>query len=383
MEQLRAELDKYQQYLASDPGNVNLVAQVADLQFQLGEFDAARQLLQQALAQRGSNPGLMFRLSNIALATGVPEEAVEILKGLQAQGVDNASVQYNLAYAYMYEREFVQAREILERIVSAEDDAVPGAPVLLARCYHHLGDVDKAVELGKAYLEHHPQDQEALGVLSLAAYDSGDEIAAKRWATDAIQYNDSNLEARITLGSMSLSTQDYETAEQHFRRALEKHPDSGRAWSGQGLADMLKLEVDEALDSLNKAVQYMPNHIGTWHALAWCQIIKNDLEGAKASLNKAMDIDRNFGETHGGLAVIAYVQGDKETAKTESRKAILLDPMSFSGRFAESLLTQDTDPEAAQEMITDIMKSSIGADGKSLQEILLGYMRKRNDTPTH
>jgi Flp pilus assembly protein TadD len=140
---------------------------------------------------------------------------------------------------------------------------------------------------------------------------------------------------------------------------------------------MLKLDLDAAMDALQKAVKYMPNHIGTWHALAWCQIIKNDLDGAKTSFDEAMKIDRNFGETHGGLAVIAYVQGDKETAKTESRKAVLLDPMSFSGRFAESLLLQDTDPEAAREMISNIMQSSIGDDGKSLQEILSGYMSKQ------
>lgn len=375
IEALRTSLDKYLGYLKSDPGNVDLVSQVADLQYQLGDFDDARQLLQQTLAKGAQHPGLMYRLSNIAIATGHPDEAIEILRGLQSQGVDNASIQYNLAYAYMFEKDYEQARQQLERIIAANDTTVPTTPVLLGRCYHHLGELEKAIELGRKYIEQHPQDQEALGVFALAAFDEGNNEDAKRWAQQAVEINDANLEARVALGSLKLAEQEYEAAGKDFQAALKGNPQSGRAWSGQGLVDMLSLDMDTAIASLQKAVQYMPNHIGTWHALAWCQIMKNDLAGAKQSFDKSMDIDHSFNETHGGLAVVAYLQGDKQTAKTEARKAVLLDSQSFSGRFAESLLMQDTDPAEAQKMVSNILQSQI--DGKSLQETVIKSMRKR------
>jgi len=375
IEALRTSLDKYLGYLKSDPGNVDLVSQVADLQYQLGDFDDARQLLQQTLAKGAQHPGLMYRLSNIAIATGHPDEAIEILRGLQSQGVDNASIQYNLAYAYMFEKDYEQARQQLERIIAANDTTVPTTPVLLGRCYHHLGELEKAIELGRQYIDQHPQDQEALGVFALAAFDEGNNEDAKRWAQQAVEINDANLEARVALGSLKLAEQEYEAAGKDFQAALKGNPQSGRAWSGQGLVDMLSLDMDTAIASLQKAVQYMPNHIGTWHALAWCQIMKNDLAGAKQSFDKSMDIDHSFNETHGGLAVVAYLQGDKQTAKTEARKAVLLDSQSFSGRFAESLLMQDTDPAEAQKMVSNILQSQI--DGKSLQETVIKSMRKR------
>jgi len=129
------------------------------------------------------------------------------------------------------------------------------------------------------------------------------------------------------------------------------------------------------LDSLMNAVKYMPNHIGTWHTLAWCQLLRDDIAGAKESFEKAMDLDHNFGETHGGIAVVAYLQGDKDLARKETRKAIMLNPYSFAGRFAESLLTNDTDPEKAQQMINDILSSQIGNKGETLTTILTDFMK--------
>jgi len=374
-EQIRSNIEKFQRFLDQDPTNINLVTQLVDLQYQIGDFDKARELLVKTLASGPNEPGLMFRLSNVALAQGEVDEAVEILKGLQAQGIDNATIQYNLAYAYMYKSLFSEAREILERLTQTQQENVAGVSMLLGRCYHHLGELEKAVELGKEYIPSHQNDQEAIGVFSLAAYDAGDESVARQWAQNAIKLNNDNLEARIVLGSIALSGNDFNSAEENFQIALAKYPTNGRAWSGQGMADLLKLDMGRALESLENAVKYMPNHIGTWHTLAWCQLLRDDIAGAKESFDKAMELDRNFGETHGGVAVVAYLQGDKETAKIETRKSIMLNPYSFAGRFAESLLTNDIDPDKAQQMINDILSSQIGNKGETLTTILTDFMK--------
>ena len=51
--------------------------------------------------------------------------------------------------------------------------------------------------------------------------------------------------------------------------------------------------------------------------------------------------------------------------------------MSFSGRFAESLLLQDTDPKAAQALIRNIMQSRLGPEEQSLQQTLTRFLKKQ------
>jgi tetratricopeptide (TPR) repeat protein len=376
-------LARFKSYHEQDSGNIQLILQVADLHYQLGEFDEAREVLQKGI-DLTEDPGLYFRLSNVEIASSHFDEAIAALHKIQELGVDNPAVHYNLGYALMFKGDFQNATEQLEPLSEIGDQSVERTPVLLARCYHHLGQLERAIELGTQYVQKHPSEPEALGVLALLNYDSEHEQEAVKFAKKALENDTFNLEARIVLGSAALGVQDEDKAKKHFDKALERHPTSGRVWSGKGLTDMLSLDINHALTSLQKAVKYMPNHIGTWHALAWCQILANDLEGAKASLNKAMDIDHNFGETHGGLAVIAAMQGDREGATKMARRAVLLNPESFAGRFAQSLLVKDTDPEKAQDMIKQIMASKAGADSdKTLTETLMDFMKNKSKKLKH
>jgi Tfp pilus assembly protein PilF len=186
-----------------------------------------------------------------------------------------------------------------------------------------------------------------------------------------------NVEALVTVGNAFLDEQDVQQASDYFTKAVNVSPESGRAWSGLGLTDMLKSDLPKAIDDLKKAVTYMPSHLGTWHTLAWAQLCSNDIQGARETLEKAMDIDRNFGETHGGLAVIDIMENNRESAKERIKRATRLDSVSFSARFAQSLLIQDSDPKQAQSIIQDIMSYQFGG-GKTLQDILTKAIKQRN-----
>jgi Tfp pilus assembly protein PilF len=91
-----------------------------------------------------------------------------------------------------------------------------------------------------------------------------------------------------------------------------------------GLTAMFSLNLDRALENLQRAVRHMPEHIGTWHSLAWCQILKRDFAAAQETFDRAMALDRNFGETHGELAVVHILQGKPEAADPEIKRALRL-----------------------------------------------------------
>ncbi|MDH5325975.1 MAG: tetratricopeptide repeat protein [Gammaproteobacteria bacterium] len=370
--QLREQLKKYQAYHEQDPGNVNIVAQLSDLHYQLGQFDAAKEVLQSVNLQ--AEPGLMFRLSNIAIARGDAEEAIEVLEQLNAMGVDNSAVKYNLAFAKTLTRQFEDAKELLLNI-DAGDDMAPQSPKLLSRCYHHLGGLEEGIALMQEYTQQHKQDAEALGILALLNVDASHDDQARECAEQSIRIDDANLEARVALGSLALDEYDTDLAGKHFSKALNRSPKSGRAWSGLGMVDMMNMDIPKAISDLEKAVKFMPQHLGSWQALAWCQLMMDDIEGAKASFNSAMEVDHNFSENHGGLAVIAVLEGRRDEAKALARKAVLLDPNSFSGRFAQSMLQNDTDPEKAKESIMNILQTDVGG-GKSIIDYTNKYVTK-------
>jgi tetratricopeptide (TPR) repeat protein len=358
IEALRAQQARYQQFLQHDPDNLQLLGDLAELNLKLGEFDAARELLQRGLAKNPDDNSLQFRLASVHIAANEGEQALTILQRLLDEGLDMPAVRYNLAYAALISGQPELTRESLEPIVGS--DEVPDAPLLLARAWHHLGDVDQAITQAQAALTKQPNNPEILGMLGLLHFDASKHTEAKKWAEQALKLKPDNHEALITLGSVALDEQDIETAEQHFDLAGSRYTRSGRALAGVGLVHMARMDLPNAIIELKRSTEYMPGYIGTWHALAWAQILTGDLNGAEQSLNSAMALDRNFGETHGGLAVIAAMRGNQEEAERSAKIGLRLDPNSFSARFAQSLLTAaGGDPAKAQKMIEEILKSQI------------------------
>lgn len=379
--QIRAQLERYERFLAQDPRNAGLLTQVAELRMRTGDLTGARLALDEALSVSPGNSGVRSQQATLAIASGEPAKAVALLHAMIAEGIESPVLRYNLAYALMYTGAFAEAKEHLSAIIDSPE--VPAdAPLLLARALHHLGELDEAIAVAKGFIEKNPANIAGLGYLALLSLDSEDAIAAKEWAEKAVAGDPENLEGLVTLGSLALEEQDEPTATAYFERATAQHPKSGRAWGGLALSDMLKMQLEKAKEHLALAVKYMPNHTGTWHVVAWCDIVTGNLVGAREAFTKALELNRNFGETHGGLAVVAALEGRVKDAEHSMRLALRLDPGSFAGRFAQSLLlSRAGNTGAAQAQIHEILRSRLVPEGKSLEESLAKIFRTRDGSP--
>lgn len=378
---LRSQLDRCYGFLKQDQSNPRLRAQVADLHLRLGEFDKARQILEEGIRQWPDDSGLQSRMASVAIAQNRPQEAVAILQGLQGAGADHPAVRYNLAYALVLLGRFADAGDLLVTILDCHE--TPNAPVLLARALHHLGKIEEAIQQLRPYLASYADDSEALGLYALLNYDGGHSAVAKEAAEKAVKLDPDNDNALVILGSLALARQDSEQANAYFRRATQRRPDNGRAWSGRGLASMMAANLKRAVNDLEQAVQHMPNHVGSWHALAWCQIQLGDLTAARESFNKTMAIDDDFAETYGGLAVIAVLQNRLYEAQNLIGQALSIDPDSFAGLFAQTLLTAKFDRERAVEMLRNMLLSPAYPGGAPLLTVLAEVTSKRNTSSKH
>jgi hypothetical protein len=70
------------------------------------------------------------------------------------------------------------------------------------------------------------------------------------------------------------------------------------------------------------------------------------------------------------------LQGKADVAEGEVKRALRLDPTCFSGRFAQSLLLQKSDPEKARAIVRGIMSSSVVEGGEKLQDMLRRTLSK-------
>lgn len=370
MQQLQQQLERYEDFLTQDPGNIKLIGDVLDLYIQLGEFQKAKILLAKSLQDTPSDAGLIFRQATLSMATGEIDNAIKQYGKLIEQGRNDASIYYNLAYAYGLQRRFDEALAQLDTIENAAD-VLPESLLLRARIFHHLGNIEEALECATQYVEKQPQSADGFGELALLYLDMENYTSASEQASKALAIDAEQPEALSTEGFIALTNQDDVSARSLFDRAMARHPKSGRCWTGLGLTEMFNGNITEAIEALTKAVEYMPDHIGTWHALAWCQMSTDQLDDAAKSFETSLELDRNFAETHGGLAVIEILKGDIAEAETLTKKSLRLNPMCFAGRFANSLLKSKTgSAEEAQKSIEGILNTRLEDDGMTVQQSL-------------
>lgn len=370
------QLDRYSKFLEVDPNNVRLITDISNCAYELGRWSDAMQFTSRGLNLDPANRELRAIRALAMLAQGNTKEALAMLQQLVDEGEQAPAIRYNLAYCFALNNQYQQALELLP---DAEDESqnLPQMVHLKVKVLHFLGDVEQAIELGKRVLGLHPDDAILHGLMSSLYIDDTKFELAKQHAEQAILGGGAIPEAHASIGTLALSEQDDADALRHFELAIQLKSNSGRAWLGKAMAEMLQNNLETAQDSFNTALQYMPNHLGTWQALAWCQIARQDLDGAEATVKKALAIDDTFAESHGTLAVIAVLRGNIDLAQQSIRRALGLDRESFAGLYAQALLLKYQGNNAASRKLIDgMLDSPLFSDQRSLRHVMIKQMGK-------
>lgn len=370
-------LNKLLGYLESDPENFALLSDTGDLCLQLGHWQRARPLLEKALTLQPNDPGANYRMAVALYHLKEAETSLVLTQKLLDAGVQHAQVRYQHVLGLVRLGRFVEAKPILAALLE-EKAELPTLPHLYIRTLQYLGELEEAANFAAAYVQGNPQDVTASGMLSLIYLDQEKFAEADKTAQQVLAVSPDNLDALVTAGSTAMALERYEEARRLFERSVEVSPGEGRARLGLGLADMLKGDLPAAAKELEKAVESMPGHLGSWNTLAWVHILQRDFDAAERVLEKCLEINRNFGETHGGLAVIAAMKGEWGKAKTLTEKALRLQPESFAGRFAQSLLiAQRGRPQQASEMVDAILNSFTVPGGGNLSELIRRFVSRK------
>lgn len=378
-----ARLSRLLDFLAQDPRNPSLLADVADAQLEQGDAAAAQATLQQLLALRPGDALARYRLAVATRVRGDAPAAVAALQALLAEGHAHPVVRQELARALGQVGDWPAVLATLEPLQAEalpppEGDAVW---LLRIRAHHHTGQFDAGLAQAQQWESARAGSvpipgRAAIATLMLDA-DRLDDAAAGLAQLDP-PLLDSHAELAAAAGFVQLGQGDAPMAAERFTRSLQIDPGSGRAHLGLGLALASQGALPAALDALRAAVTATPGHLGSWHALAWVQLLQDDLAGAQASFKSALAQDDTFGETHGGLALLAALRGDVRASERHLRTASRLDPQSTHVLVTRAVLDRGPQQAGASWLAPALQRFMGEAAGRSpaLQALLEGALAR-------
>ena len=379
---LMSTQDQYERFLSFlevDPYNVQLLANTANLASELGHYGQAIELADRGLTLEPKHQVLLSTKALACLSSGDVDSALTQFQQLLDDGQHEPIVRYNLAYCLMLKEQDEQALTLLDDALEQYGE-LPQMVTLKMRAIYTMGELDKAIELGKQALAANPDDGSVHEIMSSLYFDSSDFVSAQQHAMLALNVNPNLGSAHTSIGMVALNTQDEAIAESRFDEAIRLNKRDGRAWLGKAMVEMLKQNLTQAEPSFKSAIQFMPTHLGSYLALAWCQISQHKLDEAETTAMQAMAIDGNFSEIHGTLAVLAVFKGDIENANKLSRYALAFDRSSFSGLYALALIQAATGhAERSQRIIDTILDAPTTLDQGNLRNYLAQYVK--NKTP--
>jgi tetratricopeptide (TPR) repeat protein len=333
-------LRQLQGYLAQDPANGHLLAEVCDAALAAGEHDVALRTIETAESHQLEPASWLHRRAHVAMARCEWAEALALLTLLRQQSGNHPALVHDVALVHLVSGDFQACRETVEPRLgdpTIEGEMLAGLQTLWLRCMHQLGLLKDAWAWMEQQRSAGRLQRQAMGVASLMGVDLERFPEASALADEALRDAQPAPEALVAGAYVALARRQPEHAAGLLRRSLAANPRDGRTWSVLGLASLQAGDVKAARRHLEQAVQTLSGHIGTWHALGWACLLLQDLPAVRAAFTRALALDRNFGESHAAMALVLLLEGNGDESEHHLRVAERLDSRSVTAGYVRAL----------------------------------------------
>lgn len=290
-----------------------------------GRFADAEVVLGQTLERSPDHFDALYLLGCIAVQTGRPERASELLQRAVRRNGTVAAAHCHLGRA--------------QRALSRLDDALTSYSTAI-----RLGDASNTAYVGRAMtllsLGRHAQ---ALADFDLALAKGVDEPAVHTFRGSALlgvrrpadalascdralvqqpHSPDAYLNRAVALRALGRISESVQSAE----RAIELQPSFTDAYVCLGAALIERRRVEEALRSADRALDLQPDHAGALNLRALCLLDLERPAEAKTSAEAALRVDPTLADAHNTLGLALSSLESLDGANASFDQAIALQP---------------------------------------------------------
>jgi tetratricopeptide (TPR) repeat protein len=278
-----------------------------------GDFAAAEQSFRAALRIQ---PNYVFAKQSLATALTEqkrPKEAETLLRQTLALGSRDprqlAALEHNLGVAVKMQGRFEEAL----RLFDAAQTKVPDLVMVdynRGNALQQLGFLEEAVASYRRALGRNPLDMNAHRDLNALLYRLGrDSEFLRSYDEVAALYPDVGA-LPLDKGQFLFLKEDFDGAEEEFRRAVRLKPDDVMPHDGLGLILARKGEFDAAITEHETAVRMEPTNVQAWRNFSRTLVRAGDAKKAIEAAERALAIEP---DDQGSLAlwsVALRAQGD-------------------------------------------------------------------------
>jgi Flp pilus assembly protein TadD len=248
--------------LAEAPHNWEVLYLNGVLERRAGEYEAARDHLQQAVALNPSHFESRRNLGSVLAQLKDPQGAREQLQKAIDLGDEDPAVRFELAAVLRTLGENQEAHaqlKIYKQEAQEKSDLTQAyAKSDFADQKMAAGDTQQAIALYREALAANPRDASLAYKLAMACEKAGDPTSERAALEQAIQINPKMAEAQNQLGYLDSRAGDTASAEDHFRLAVGASPAYAKAWVNLAATLYLDSKLPEAKEAVERALQLDP-----------------------------------------------------------------------------------------------------------------------------
>jgi Flp pilus assembly protein TadD len=223
-------------------------------------------------------------------------------------------------------------------------------PLATAVALHQSGRLKEAEDAYRGVLRDNPRNPEALHLLGLLAYQSGDNRTGVDLIRRAIGIRRGRAVYHFNLGVALTAAGDPAGAEKAYRRCLALAPDRAEALNNLGLLLQERGELEDATSAFRNALALDPQNAEAHTNLGRALQELGRAEAALVSFERALALDPRLPEAHFGCGRSLEQQGRWAAAEAAYRAALEVRPgfHEAENNLAATLLAQGR-YSAAQE----------------------------------
>ena len=244
---------------------------------QAGQLADAARIYRQVLGDRPDHPHALHLLGVVAMQSGRPDVAVELIRRAIAIDSSHADFHSNLGTALNEARHPDQAVTAYRQSLRLRP-ATPETYSNMGNALTALGQIEAAIAAYREALRLRPAYADALNNLGSALTTQRKFDEAIACLRQALNLNVSYPAAWNNLANALRCTGDFDGALQAYGQALRLKGDYADAYNGMGLACEEKGDTDGALQAICEAVRLNPNLADAHTNLAMHWLLRGDFE---------------------------------------------------------------------------------------------------------